>query len=907
MAWGYWTTYSTYAIRQTGRENQRALSPPAKRERSLERESRERERQAGGSSGGQGESGSRTPGSFGLGSSGGSAGGSLVHRPYPPQQQSNHVEAEKVAFERRLLLGDPDWSSRTVADRNTLPRKKAHEYDRGSTSEGIYGKNGHSPVTTPVDSGSRKSDEMFCPACAQHSATQSNNRDSRVSFGSVASSSRGSRGSSSARGGSAAVPIPMRSRSRSHDDDERSSCSRGGGESGGGAGAFSSSLPTPPPPPFSSQRDILQQHSALMETINQKISILSSFKQQQQQQQQQPKYHTMGPEHHSYRSSRHDQHSRAVHDQHHHHQQPQHRRSSSNVRSSADDPAGASLDHSSSSLHDRAESRRRRSEGASKSGGSSRSTARKSSRRSSGSRTPRGNSGSASSRRSRESIGSSERKTNISSGSATAVVPRRRSSSERIDDDYDEDRDGGDEESDDVDNNNIGKVTADRPVTSTHSASSSSPKELPLHRESLEKVIARQVVAVAAAAAAAAKSSKPPEQISRDPKEIADVEGEDYGTVRRKTRRRSKEDRLSMGEIEERGSGNGAVGTSNSTPHQPSVGSLRSSQSQTPDDDDSAVNNSSEAQQRTSCRRHGSTKSRSNRGDSGGSSKHLASDDAAVTLQQPPPPPPPATLISAITDRIPFSLSLKKGGGSKPPLPPPPQPFHHFKHYDHREHPSSSGHCDFLIIDDKQQHVAAPPLSTSHGSSGTKPAADCCRPRSASIGNHLSDADVEVVTAAGADYHNNSTFPHRRDGRSTSSRRHHTLDGYSRSGYSGGSSGGQAHGGARRGDVECYDSEEVFLAHGRRLASMTSFHSSATTGVASSRSVSSKSEKSSRSSQSPSVENLRHGMIFISPDSSKASCLASCILQHFSLKIFFLFNHSFLYSVILRWYLTMAF
>jgi hypothetical protein len=54
----------------------------------------------------------------------------------------------------------------------------------------------------------------------------------------------------------------------------------------------------------------------------------------------------------------------------------------------------------------------------------------------------------------------------------------------------------------------------------------------------------------------------------------------------------------------------------------------------------------------------------------------------------------------------------------------------------------------------------------------------------------------------------------------------------------------------------------VFLAHGRRLASMTSFHSSATTGVASSRSVSSKSEKSSRSSQSPSVENLRHGMFF---------------------------------------------
>jgi hypothetical protein len=188
------------------------------------------------------------------------------------------------------------------------------------------------------------------------------------------------------------------------------------------------------------------------------------------------------------------------------------------------------------------------------------------------------------------------------------------------------------------------------------------------------------------------------------------------------------------------------------------------------------------------------------------------------------------------------------------PPPPPPQPFHHFKHYDHREHPSSSGQCDFLLIDSSTEKRAVPtPSSSSRASS--KRDAQCCRPRSASIGNHLSDVDVEVV-ASGSDYHNNSTFPHRRDARSTSSRRHHTLDGYCRSGHGGSQ---QPHSGARRGDVDCYDSEEVFLAHGRRLASMTSFHS-ATTGVASSRSVSSKSEKSSRSSQSPSVENLRHGM-----------------------------------------------
>jgi hypothetical protein len=135
------------------------------------------------------------------------------------------------------------------------------------------------------------------------------------------------------------------------------------------------------------------------------------------------------------------------------------------------------------------------------------------------------------------------------------------------------------------------------------------------------------------------------------------------------------------------------------------------------------------------------------------------------------------------------------------------------------------------------------PAAASRGTGAR--VAQCCRPRSASIGNHLSDADVEA--SGGSDYHNHATFPHRRDGRSTS-RRHHTLDGYCRSGP-------PPYSGARRGEIDCCDAEDVFLAHGRRLASMTSFHS----GVASSRSVSSKSEKSSRSSQSPSVENLRHG------------------------------------------------
>ncbi len=41
-------------------------------------------------------------------------------------------------------------------------------------------------------------------------------------------------------------------------------------------GLLSSSVPTPPPPPFLSQRDLV--HSSLMETINQKMSILSSIR-----------------------------------------------------------------------------------------------------------------------------------------------------------------------------------------------------------------------------------------------------------------------------------------------------------------------------------------------------------------------------------------------------------------------------------------------------------------------------------------------------------------------------------------------------------------------------------------------------------------------------------------------------
>ncbi len=115
----------------------------------------------------------------------------------------NHVSPEKVAYERHLLLGDPDWSNRTAADRNTLPRNKREAFeqcsDRGGSvtpppggaggasgaEESVYYSGtpdggaatvgggtgvvrpGGTPLTPGESGASRKSsDDVFCPACA---------------------------------------------------------------------------------------------------------------------------------------------------------------------------------------------------------------------------------------------------------------------------------------------------------------------------------------------------------------------------------------------------------------------------------------------------------------------------------------------------------------------------------------------------------------------------------------------------------------------------------------------------------------------------------------------------------------------------------------------------------------------
>ena len=298
MAWGYWTTYSTSPhtdIKLLARYRERTLSPPPS---SLKRDSRaEKERLLKSTSNAsnvdqQNHHGGRSSGApeGSVESSYGSSAPGMAPLGAPPSRRQsagvavNHLPPDKVAYERHLLLGDPDWSSRTVADRNTLPRKKQFDpYDRGGSitpPEDVYSTagapGGPTQVLTPAESAaSRKSsDDVFCPACAHQSSSQPNssNRESRVSFGSIASSSRGSSGlerhqpSAENGGGGQRRSTVGRVRSRSQEDDESSA----------GGGILSSSVPTPPPPPFLSHRDIV--HSSIMETINQKMSILSSIR-----------------------------------------------------------------------------------------------------------------------------------------------------------------------------------------------------------------------------------------------------------------------------------------------------------------------------------------------------------------------------------------------------------------------------------------------------------------------------------------------------------------------------------------------------------------------------------------------------------------------------------------------------
>ena len=788
MAWGYWTAYAAPYARQA--QQQRTLSPPNKRDRSVERE---RDRVAAAAA----DCVSRT-----------SFTNDTLHKPHVAA--SNHVEPEKVAYERRLLLGDPDWSNRTIADRNTLPRKKQPEYDKSSGSEALYAPKGnpsqrHSPAVTPLDSGSRKSDDVFCPACAHHSATSQSNRDSRVSFGSIASSSRGSRGSS-ARGGAPPPPghsvPPLRARSRSQDDDDRCS-SRGG---------LSSSLPTPPPPPFSSQRDILAANAAanyrgrpstLMETINQKMSILSTFKpiQQPTSHHGNHKYNTMG-------NSSGGGSGRSSVGYHPDTMPTRHRRGggeedgyrggSYNYRGNHHPSTGArkplektaSREHSSSSLHSLRDASSRGSSSHRCDSNNASSSAKNAHQRSysagrrasrSGSRTPRG----SSSRTSRESLGRTSRE---SMGSRERH--NRRSSSEPLDPEGDGDGDG--EESDG--NNDVqqercavhveprgrhekGSVIGIRDKKS-NSVDEITCGDATIHREDVDSQSDSQ------------RNYGPQ---SNDGDDDDDEEDEDNrGTMRRKPQRleapmRSALIRLSSEDISRKPAEESAVSA-------PSSQSLRSSQSQTPDEepDLNVKKFGRQAVKKSSLRKTNGTPDKDVVGSSYG---------RQVVL------PPPQSYNSV----------------------------HYFKHYDHRDMdtrpPIPRKPFDFSALT-----ATAPSKRRDYtdggGNAGSGGGYDGIknRRRSASIGDRLSDIEPE----------HEYCFQQISGRRNVPNSVHHGPE-------------KRRHATAQRNSPP---------RHHQRLASMTSFHTmvSSPSRPGPSATSSTKSEKSSsRSSQSPSVEGARYG------------------------------------------------
>ena len=202
------------------------------------------------------------------------------------------------------------------------------------------------------------------------------------------------------------------------------------------------------------------------------------------------------------------------------------------------------------------------------------------------------------------------------------------------------------------------------------------------------------------------------------------------------------------------------------------------------------------------------------------------------------------------------SSGLGGGGGSSssPKVQGPPSQ-HHFRHFNHKAASSENAPNSSMMpmggTGSNHKHHTTTAASSGlfsppHAAQTPAPvrgATIYTRPRSASIGNRLSDAEQGDVEGHGhhqgggggdhEDQHHHAHYHHH-----YRHRRHHTLDGHQHGGH-----------GSHFEDIE------VLAEHGGHP--MISFGTMPTT---SSRSVSSKSEKSSsRSSQSPSVENIRHG------------------------------------------------
>ena len=184
-------------------------------------------------------------------------------------------------------------------------------------------------------------------------------------------------------------------------------------------------------------------------------------------------------------------------------------------------------------------------------------------------------------------------------------------------------------------------------------------------------------------------------------------------------------------------------------------------------------------------------------------------------------------------------------GCSSPPSSKQQQ--QHFRHFNHKEHETAvnSGKYSLFSPPGLAPGGAQQSVISEATTQPRRGATIYTRPRSASIGNRLSDAEQtsEVGDCHGAagshgghgpelDHDHHSHYHHH-----YRHRRHHTLDSH------------HQHQGVHHGGH--YEDEERH---------MMSFGGTTT----SSRSISSKSEKSSsRSSQSPSVENMRHGELVV--------------------------------------------
>jgi hypothetical protein len=238
--------------------------------------------------------------------------------------------------------------------------------------------------------------------------------------------------------------------------------------------------------------------------------------------------------------------------------------------------------------------------------------------------------------------------------------------------------------------------------------------------------------------------------------------------------------------------------------------SQRSSLSQTPEEEDNEGDEEDDEDE-DSHPKHTSHKS---------SRRQRLADKPSLTAENP---------VSATVVKI-SSLKDHPGGGDQENG----RKVHHFRHFDHSKSAEEPGSIGFSP---PARNAIAHMVTSAEATIPRGASFFSHRPRSASIGNRLSETEAnedQGLDEDDEDCHHSRHHAHYHH--HYRHRRHHTLDSHSSHQHASASS---------PFDIDCDPEDQL-----------TSFVPTA----ASSRSISSKSEKSSsRSSHSPSVENIRHG------------------------------------------------